>query len=46
VEEEEKLLMKRNKELKDQLSDIESEFKTMKKLMGELGLIKFVSKRK
>jgi len=37
-EDEEKILMDRNKELKAKLADVENEFKTMKKLMRELGL--------
>jgi len=42
METEEKILLAKNKDLKDQLADIENEFKTMKKLMIELGLVKFV----
>jgi len=42
METEEQILLTKNKELKDQLADIENEFKTMKKLMVELGLVKFV----
>lgn len=42
MESEEKILLAKNKDLKDQLADIENEFKTMKKLMIELGLVKFV----
>jgi len=38
MEEEERILMERNKELKNKLADVENEFKTMKKLMVELGL--------
>jgi len=42
IEEEAKILTKRNTELKEKLADIENEFKTMKKLMTDLGLVKFV----
>lgn len=42
METEEQILLAKNKDLKEQLADIENEFKTMKKLMIELGLVKFV----
>lgn len=42
METEEQILLAKNKDLKEQLADIENEFKTMKKLMIELGLVRFV----
>merc|ERR1712141_159925 len=40
VEFEEEALVARNKELKSQVSELEAEMKTMKKLMKELGILK------
>lgn len=40
IESEESILEKKNKALQEKVSDIESEIKTLKKLMVELGLIK------
>merc|ERR1712193_127297 len=43
VEEEERLLLNKNSELKETLNGIEGELNTIKKLMTELGLIKLVT---
>merc|ERR1711994_1199084 len=43
VEEEERILLKKNSELKETLNGIELELNTIKKLMTELGLIKLVT---
>merc|ERR1712066_865588 len=40
IEDEEQGLMRRNKELKAKVSEMEAEMKTMKKLMKELGILK------
>merc|ERR1711902_326126 len=40
IEDEEHGLMRRNKELKAKVSEMEAEMKTMKKLMTELGILK------
>merc|ERR1712152_88610 len=43
VEEEERILLKKNSELKETVNGIELEMNTIKKLMNELGLIKLVT---
>merc|ERR1711992_457454 len=40
IEDEEQDLVRRNKELKAKVSEMEAEMKTMKKLMKELGILK------
>jgi cyclic AMP-dependent transcription factor ATF-4 len=43
IDTEERLLLKKNSELKETLGGIEGELNTIKKLMTELGLIKLVT---
>lgn len=44
VENEEQTLLKKNRELRDQLKDVENEMKTMKKLMVDLGVLKAIKR--